>query len=159
MQWPRLQGSGDAKQASGLKHRLDSDLPVSASLLPRRPPAPWPSLRRPKPGSSHPCAGATPRLRTLHVAPAPARPSWWESKALARGVGLSGSQGERGRGTWGAEPGGLARCRLPVGRGSGLTVNRPFFSGVEGCSLRSSVCGSCTFSMPAPSSSFFSKAE
>lgn len=40
-----------------------------------------------------------------------------------------------------------------------LTVKRPFLSGVEGCSLRSSVCGSCTFSMPAPSSSFFSKAE
>lgn len=40
-----------------------------------------------------------------------------------------------------------------------LTVNRPFFSGVEGCSLRSSVCGSCTFSMPAPSSSFLSRAE
>lgn len=48
---------------------------------------------------------------------------------------------------------------VSVGMAGRLTVNRPFFSGVEGCSLRSSVCGSCTFSMPAPSSSFFSRAE
>lgn len=40
-----------------------------------------------------------------------------------------------------------------------LTVKRPLCSGVDGCSLRSSVCGSCTFSMPAPNSSFFSSAE
>lgn len=46
-----------------------------------------------------------------------------------------------------------------VGTAGRLTVKRPFFSGVDGCSLRSSVCGSCTFSMPAPSSSFFSRAE
>lgn len=48
---------------------------------------------------------------------------------------------------------------VSMGIAGRLTVNRPFFSGVEGCSLRSSVCGSCTFSMPAPSSSFFSRAE
>lgn len=48
---------------------------------------------------------------------------------------------------------------VSVGTAGRLTVKRPFFSGVEGCSLRSSVCGSCTFSMPAPSSSFFSRAE
>lgn len=40
-----------------------------------------------------------------------------------------------------------------------LTLNRLVFSGVEGCSRLSSVWGSCTFSMPAPSSSFFSRAQ
>lgn len=67
-----------------------------------------------------------------------------------------------------AEPGSVMEERdlypqqeasVSVGMAGRLTVNRPFFSGVEGCSLRSSVCGSCTFSMPAPSSSFFSRAE
>lgn len=40
-----------------------------------------------------------------------------------------------------------------------FTLKRLLLAGVDGCKRRSSDWGSWTFSMPAPSSSFFSRAE
>lgn len=158
-----LWGEGFRKvnQASGLRHCLDSDLPVLASPLSPRPPAPWPSLGRPKPGSSSSCRGH-PEVRDRALGPCPSSAfTAAREQSLGSWHGATCLPGWVQEGRAGTEPGPsqVARRGPRVGRGRRLTVNRPFFSGVEGCSLRSSVCGSWTFSMPAPSSSFFSKAE